>query len=451
MATRIVLEDVWYSNALPEWYTPEDVDHDARGDLLLSRATRYLNGASPQSAFHVSVPKINGGARSWVVPSVNDQIIFHACVEELAPKIEQGFDHARIYSCKRNDDANKLAFLEPQAKAFTKFVNDTRARLSQGLWVLEIDLLEAFRSVRLRNFLAFVQSLSPGSPEAALIAKFTSTWSVAQPGIPFLNDSMFFLGNAYLKVVDHVVDRFTRNYIRFADDYRVFARNRTEAEALYERINGALQGVNLRINPRKVRVVAGSNAEDGFAAVGNRWDPAIHGGEYIRSLVMEPAAVSDLTRRVLVKPERYLNEGVGRLLLGAYRRFSLDRAIARREGLRDNQSGQFTRLLLSDPRMLGLIADRLSYFSNRPGDTWRTIWMIYLIEQIGQQQRFQSTLQKIENNRQFAPATRLWARRCRLGKHGEPERLPNESLHDLDYVEAGRRCYGDNLCSGEGF
>jgi hypothetical protein len=46
---------------------------------------------------------------------------------------------------------------------------------------------------------------------------------------------------------------------------------------------------------------------------------------------------------------------------------------------------------------------------------------------------------------------KLWARRCHLGISGEPKQLDDESFRDMGYLDAGRRCYGDTLCKGEGF
>jgi hypothetical protein len=116
-----------------------------------------------------------------------------------------------------------------------------------------------------------------------------------------------------------------------------------------------------------------------------------------------------------------------------------------------NLADQFASILLADRQVLPLIGDRLAYFATHPSEEWRTIWIIYLIEQLGQQQRFRAQLQRIENDRRFAQAVRLWCRRALLRKHGEPAHLPDDKIDDLDYVEAGLRCYGQNVCTGDGF
>ena len=59
-ATRVVLEDVWYTNALPEWYTPETIDFNGRANRLVQRAGRYLRNAAPPVPLAVQIPRIAG-------------------------------------------------------------------------------------------------------------------------------------------------------------------------------------------------------------------------------------------------------------------------------------------------------------------------------------------------------------------------------------------------------
>src|SRR5882672_6067428 len=98
LAIRTVMEEIWYSNALPEWYTPERIDEAARIKRLSERASRYLEGATPLAALPLLLPKLTGGSRAWIVPAVNDQIIMQACVTNLAHAIVKGFDRNHVFS-----------------------------------------------------------------------------------------------------------------------------------------------------------------------------------------------------------------------------------------------------------------------------------------------------------------------------------------------------------------
>jgi hypothetical protein len=94
---------------------------------------------------------------------------------------------------------------------------------------------------------------------------------------------------------------------------------------------------------------------------------------------------------------------------------------------------------------------RLSEYGENAQNAWRAIWIIYLIEQQGTAAKYTDQLAKIEAITALPEEVHLWSRRCRLGIGGEPEKLTDDALHDMSYLDAGRRCYGEQVCKGEGF
>lgn len=459
LAIRTVMEDVWYSTALPEWYTPEQIDAQARLKRLSERATAYLNGAPPLDAVRIQVPRPTGGSRAWVVPAVNDQMILHACVANLVPPVAKRFDRTRVFSGEPNDNPNRLRFMKPQLVALLDFQRETLRRLQGPRLMLEFDIENAFASIDRTKFFDFVHDLKPQSIEAVLIRRLVEAWSGAEPGLPLVNDSLFFLGSAYLNLVDAVVVTKAKDFIRFMDDYRVFGRTEAELESVYQAISAALFQMGLRLNPRKVRIVGRGNfigpipaTKFASPARGRRvsgeapieLDVGINGQ-------VHPEVLVSLVVRSLESPVEYLNEGFGRYVLGALRRYRLNVAIHRRAHQDDTAVGiRLRELLTKDPNLVRLTGVRLGEFAADLREAWRTIWVVYLIEQQSEARRFQSQLSAIEQNAQMPIIVRLWARRCRLGIGGEPKRLA-EDLHDMSYEAAGLRCYGDTVCKGEGF
>ena len=65
-----------------------------------------------------------------------------------------------------------------------------------------------------------------------LLSKLVFGFSPELKGLPLINDSLFFLGNAYLSEIDAVLERHTSNFIRFVDDYRVFGSSRDDLSNL---------------------------------------------------------------------------------------------------------------------------------------------------------------------------------------------------------------------------
>jgi hypothetical protein len=452
-AIRTVLDEVGYSNALPEWYTPETVDIDAREQHLIGRASSYQAGGNPLPALTVQVPRLTGGTRTWVVPAVNDQIIMQACVAGLAPALAKQVDPDRVYSHARGDDGDPPSFMQSQVAALLAFQRETASRTRDSGYVLELDIENAFASIDRDKLYEFLDRLKPDGTEVELIRRLLDAWSGDAPGIPMVNDSVFLLGGAWLSVVDREIAEITGNFIRFVDDYRVFGRSEAELEATFEKISRAMSLLGLKINPRKVRI---ASARDLPPALGNArfarmadvsGAPVDAGME--RQL--DPEQLADLAGRVLERPDLYLNEGLGRYVLGALRRYRLNGAKNRHASNPDTDfSAKLRKALRADADAMRLAGERLAEFATDPQDVWRTTWTIYLIEQQGSASEHSSLLGRIEDDFRMPDVTRLWARRARLGASGEPPEL-DDALHDMAYVDAGRRCYGAQLCKGEGF
>ena len=124
-----------------------------------------------------------------------------------------------------------------------------------------------------------------------------------------------------------------------------------------------------------------------------------------------------------------------------------------RSACRDEASapGIILRQLLSGNASIQRLTDSLlAKYRTQPEQAWRLIWLIYLIEQAGTAGTMKDHLERLEASKQMPLAVRLWARRCREGRSGEPLAL-REEVHDLSYLDAGLRCYGETPCKDDGF
>jgi reverse transcriptase-like protein len=451
LAIRTVMDEVWYSNALPEWYTPQDIDRTKRVARLRDRARGYTTGDQPIPVLRTQVPRLTGGFRTWGVPAVNDQMIMQACVAQLKPEIAKTFDRKRTYSHAPNDNPSSVALMKPQIPALIDFYTETIRRLQGGAFVLEFDIERAFASIDRAKFFEFLEGLKPKSLEVTLIQRLLDSWSGADPGIPMVNDSVFFLGGAYLNIVDREVSKSTSDYIRYVDDYRVFGSSRASLETTFEKISRNVAQLGLRMNPRKVRIGSAADILDPqgdprFITQGSviELDSGMIGN-------LDPEQLAKFIGRSLDQPTYYLTEGIGRYLLGSLRRYRLNRAIYRRAKEDARLADRLFNALTGDSKALEQTGIRLGEYGSDPENAWRAIWIIYLIEQQGSASTYTQQLSTIEKNARLPEEVRLWSRRCRLGLGGEPEKLSDDNLHDISYLEAGRRCYGEQVCKGEGF
>lgn len=456
-----VVGDVSYSNPLPDWYSTEGVDYVACVRRLRQRVASYLKGGKPLKTLRVQVPTRTGQFRTWVIPAVNDQIIFQACVSTLSQAISKGFDRKRVFSCEPDLEPSSKALMKNQIAAWVAFQNETLSRIRVHRYVLELDIRNAFASIDRGQFVSFLAGLQGNGPAIELVRLLLNSWSGGDPGLPRTNDSMFFLGSAYLNRVDSVVARYSNNFIRYMDDYRIFGDSQRALEQTFEKVSTGLAAIGFRLNPMKVNL---ASQKDYLEAVSqpkfeSKDQSTVEPGrrrlpQYIQqvdtgiSSQLVPPQIEKLVVQTLRKPAEYLNEGVGRHLIGSLRRFRLNAAIRHRFNPEDVASAPgviLRRLLGSNPDIQRLTNGLLSEYSSKPEQAWRLIWLIYLVEQAGTAQQMKGHLTRLESSKQMPPEVRLWARRCLEGRGGEPLEL-REEMHDLSYLEAGERCYGGKPC-----
>ncbi|HWN42635.1 MAG TPA: RNA-directed DNA polymerase [Thermoanaerobaculia bacterium] len=452
LAIRIVLDNVSYSNPLPDWHTPLRIDYGERERRISNRIESYLAGRSlPLPALEVMVPHRSGEFRKWVLPSVNDQIILQACVSALAGKLSSRVDPERVFSYKRNQDPNRVALTEEKLQSWFDFQKATQERLkaSGGTWLLQLDLRRAFPSIDRARFYGFLDGLGPQGSEVKLIRLLLEAFAGNGSGVPLINDTVFFLGNSYLSGVDGIVHGVLREeggeFIRFMDDYRVFATSREQLERIYERVHRGLRAHGFEPNLDKLKI---GSAADYLEAV-SRPDFSTRNSHYISALlgeVMDPGQVAVLVERTLKEPERYLHDGFGRFLLAVLRRFRYEKSLATEILNSVDPAEEELGQALRSKGILPLASALLERYGADPRQAWRTVWLIYLMEHMELDGEVEGLLRRIEERQETPQVVRLWAIRARQGRQREREILP-EDVHDRSYLDAGLRCYGEQPCA----
>ncbi len=347
LATRLLIDNVTYSGALPEWFEPPVIDYVARGETLNRLTASYLGAAKPSAPYTIEVPKRDGKSNTWIVPRINDQIICQACISVIADKIQaKVVDTTRVFSSRLNSEPNQVALLEDQVSAWAKFNAQMMASCSKDECVLQLDLKEAFNRVTLPRIRSFVDSIGVDATTSQLLGRMLEVFSVTG-GLPFLNDSLFFLGNAYFSEVDKIVAKKSPNFIRFVDDYKIFGPSRQALEAEFSRIHQEVQGIGLDINERKVWL---GSAEDYLNSVANqkygKTQPTEYsGGATVQPGITDPEFLLASIATTLGKPDEYMHQGFGRFQMGALRRMRVAKIYSDSHNLGISPSAQFATLL----------------------------------------------------------------------------------------------------------
>src|SRR5437667_7137884 len=297
LGTRLVLDSISYTNPLPPWLEAVAVDYEARENAINHKIKKYLAGDVPRRPYEIEIPKKNGERKPWKVPSVNDQIIAQVCVSALAERIWRTVDEAVVLSYHYNTDPNRLQLTASQVSSWKQFQNETerRCRTSSDC-LLQIDLKDAFESIDRVKFFDFLQDLALKSVEVALLKLMLTSFSGSNSGLPLVNDSIFFIGNAYLQVVDQLVRKHSTNFIRFVDDYHIFSDSRDYLEKLLEQVSQELASIGFKINTRKVKL---GSAEDYLEALAQ--------GKYAKTKEVDGSGISAAAFDDVIAPDVLAN------------------------------------------------------------------------------------------------------------------------------------------------
>jgi len=333
------------------------------------------------------------------------------------------------------------------------FQNETERRLRRWPFLLQLDIDSAFLSINRSAFLAFIEDLSPKKIVVDLLKVLLESFSPPERGLPLINHSVFFLGNAYLSVVDNVVRKHTANFIRFVDDFRVFGKLRENLEDTLERVAKDLMEMGFKINVSKLKL--GSRDEYLEAISKLKYAKAgLEGkGTYISEVIfddiIEAKKMIQSIVNIVNNPEKYLNESFGRFILGSVRKMRLNQNVAGRRNYFSSPTIEFIELLSKNDKLINRMVDLLETYAYIGDESWRAVWLLYVMDDINENfiedksliKRVKNAVKTIRASDDSPLIVRLWANKFLSDESVWQGEILKE-IDDLGYLEAGIRCYG---------
>ena len=259
------------------------IEQDLDGWLeRLEKAVRSSkNTYTPSAVFICEVPKAGAGIRPGAHISIEDRVLYAACLQAAYEQIFNKLEWAQ----GTVDYNYQLIPPETEARSFfksqfvwPKFNQDTRTKIESGAsYVVMTDICGYYENVNLSLLRSDLRSIEVPRIISNQIHNLLKIWAdpTSGEGIPQGHSPSDLLGKLYLDYVDRHLCSEGIDHIRWVDDYRIFCRSLTEARNAIKLLIRLLRERGLNLQSAKTRILRANQALDEVSRVENQLRPLI--------------------------------------------------------------------------------------------------------------------------------------------------------------------------------
>lgn len=220
-------------------------DLDADIDPALERLSKaLLNGSyRPSKLRQAFMAKGDGERRGLRIPAVIDRVAQTSALVALQPAIDRRISDASCGYRPRRGVADAIRAVED-------------AYVAGLVWTVDADIERCFDMVRHRQLLIDLAIWIEDERILRLIARWLRSFSWYGRGLAQGAPISPFLANIYLHPIDRLMAARGYRMVRYADDFLILARSRSEAKRAFSDVGRLLSGRGLSLSRRKSRIVA---------------------------------------------------------------------------------------------------------------------------------------------------------------------------------------------------
>lgn len=286
-------------------------------EKLVALVQRKLSWYEPQSVLRVEIPKSSDPTkkRPLGIPTILDRLIQQCVLQVLEPICEAKFhDHSFGFRPNRSQEhAIALVYKNIQLSHYYYVVdidikgffdNVNHGKLLKQMWTMGIrdKKLLSIISAMLKAEVAGIGFPEKGTPQGGIISPLLSNivlneldWWIASQWENFPTRKKYATGTNYngtenkgnkYKMLRDYTKLKEVTCVRYADDFKLFAKSYRQAEKLFYAVEGWLKGrLGLAISPEKSKIV---NLRETYSEfLGLRIKATNHGGSNSPKYVVE--------------------------------------------------------------------------------------------------------------------------------------------------------------------
>jgi RNA-directed DNA polymerase len=198
-------------------------------------------------AFRINDPKPRDIHKALVC----DRVLHHALYRKLYPFFARTFI-ADSHSCQLRKGNHRAL------DRFKKHAASVSMGHTKTVWILKCDVRKFFASIDHKILLRLLRSYIPDPDLIALLSEIVGSFhsGTRGKGLPLGNLTSQLLVNVYMNEFDQfAMHTLKERYIRYADDFVIFSRDRASLLKTSRRINAFLsKRLNLTLHPGKVSI-----------------------------------------------------------------------------------------------------------------------------------------------------------------------------------------------------
>ena len=205
-------------------------------------------------------PKGNGLVRPGGHLSVDDRVIYAACVGACFPEIHQALSWSQgsiDFSYRLSIDSGEIEWLRNQFVGWKDFRVKSLSKIAEGIsYVVFADISGYYESIDVSLLISDLKQIRAPIEVVNQLSACLNRWAqVRGRGIPQGHSPSDILGKLYLNSVDRSLQTMDYTHYRYVDDFRIFCHNRVEAKKALVDLTRLLRKRGLSLQSAKSEIL----------------------------------------------------------------------------------------------------------------------------------------------------------------------------------------------------